>query len=328
MDTTATCTAPALDPREFRRALGCFPTGVAIITTRGEDGAPIGLTCNSFSSVSLDPPLVLWSLRRGSRSLEAFRRAGAFAIHVLSQDQSALSTRFASSIEHKFEGLDQPAEGLPQVDGCIARFCCRTASEHEAGDHVVFIGLVESFEHREEEPLVFYRGAYMAIAASLQDLAARGQASAAALTEARERVYGLMVRMACERATPHDLDGLDAKLREIDAFAQAGRMKERAHAALAFFHLICNAAHNPVLDVVAQSLGALMRHQVSANASATNWAGLHQPALTPIRWRLLDRIRARDQASALAALADYVRLSPLGTWNAGPAAGWRQHEHR
>src|SRR5437868_9343448 len=79
-----------LDAREFRRALGCFPTGVAIITTRDVDGTPIGLTCNSFSSVSLEPPLVLWSLRCNSSSLGAFRRAKAFGINVLSEDQRAL----------------------------------------------------------------------------------------------------------------------------------------------------------------------------------------------------------------------------------------------
>ena len=156
------CTA--FDPREFRRALGTFPTGVAIITTRDVDGTPVGLTCNSFSSVSLDPPLVLWSLRSASKSLDAFRRAGAFAIHVLSRDQHALSSHFASSAGSKFDGMELGGQGLPEVEGCSARFVCRTAFEHEAGDHVVFFGEVEAFVHCEHEPLVFHRGAYRAIA--------------------------------------------------------------------------------------------------------------------------------------------------------------------
>jgi len=159
---TKACTPgrEAFDPREFRRALGSFPTGVAIITTRDTDGTPVGLTCNSFSSVSLDPPLVLWSLRSASKSLDAFRRAGAFAVHVLAQHQHELSSRFAGSTGSKFDGMNLPDEGLPEVPGCIARFVCRTAFEHQAGDHVVFFGEVQGFEHCEQEPLVFHRGAY------------------------------------------------------------------------------------------------------------------------------------------------------------------------
>lgn len=312
-DTTAS--GHVFDAREFRRALGSFPTGVAIITTRDADGMPVGLTCNSFSSVSLEPPLVLWSLRRNSRSLDAFRQAGTFAINVLSEGQRALSARFASNIEKKFDGVDHAAEGLPLVDGSVARFSCRTAAEHEAGDHIVFIGEVESFEYRDEDPLVFHGGAYKAIAESLRDLAARENLSTAALTEARERMYGLTCRMACERATEQELDDIERNLQEIDSLACAGEMQRRAAAAMEFFHLISNAAHNPVLGVVAESLGGLVRQQVNASASATNWGDVHQPALTPIRWRILDRLRHRDADGAVAALAAYVQASPLATWS-------------
>jgi flavin reductase (DIM6/NTAB) family NADH-FMN oxidoreductase RutF len=318
MSTSSVCATQArdetFDAREFRRALGCFPTGVAVITTRDADGTPVGLTCNSFSSVSLDPPLVLWSLRSNSRSLPAFRRAKAFAIHVLADHQQALSAHFAGSADNKFEGRDPTGQGLPLVEGSIARFCCDTVAEHEAGDHVIFIGQVASFSHHEQEPLVFYRGAYKAVADSLQDLVSRGQDSTAALNEARERVYGQLLQLACERATPDDLQQLDQQLREIDRCAAAGEMQQRAQAALAFFHRIGVAAHNPVLEVVAQSLGNLMKHKVSASASSMTWAELHQPALTPLRWRMLERLRARDADGAQAALRDYVQASPVATW--------------
>src|SRR5690606_13435822 len=153
---------------------------------------PVGLTCNSFSSVSLDPPLVLWSLRTSSKSLAAFRASSSFAINVLAEDQSKLSSRFASSsVADKFEGIahSEGFRGVPLIDDCLARFHCSTFSEHEAGDHIIFIGRVERFEHgREEDPLVFYKGAYMILTQSLRELAAQGRVSKPALIEARAGV--------------------------------------------------------------------------------------------------------------------------------------------
>jgi flavin reductase (DIM6/NTAB) family NADH-FMN oxidoreductase RutF len=307
-------TEVAFDPREFRRALGCFPTGVAIITTRDSDGTPVGLTCNSFSSVSLDPPLVQWSLRRNSRSLESFRRAKAFAINVLSEDQSEISAHFASSRENKFEGDDVYKEGLPLVDGCIAHFTCKTIAEHEAGDHIMFIGEVQSFEYHEQDPLVFYRGAYKIIAESLASLGNDGQLTAKHINEAREHVYGVIFRLACARATDEDLQRIEEKLDAIDGFLLSGEMQLRAQAALEFFQTVGYAAHNPVLAVVAHSLGSVMKKQVSASALKMDWASLHKPELIPIRRRILAKIRNRDADGAVDALTDYIKLSPLQTW--------------
>ena len=154
----------SFDLRAYREALGCFPTGVAIITTLGADGSPLGLTCNSFSSVSLEPPLVLFSLRKASSLLDAFRAGPSFAINILSQEQDALSARFASSrISHKFDGVAwRPGgRGLPLIDDCLASFECDNHASHEAGDHIIFIGEVR---HMASGPagqaLVFYKGAY------------------------------------------------------------------------------------------------------------------------------------------------------------------------
>jgi len=300
---------PPFDAAEFRRALGTFPTGVAIITTRGADGKPVGLTCNSFSSVSLEPPLVLWSLRNASKSMEAFRNAPGFAINVLAEDQSKLSGRFASSsIADKFEGVghSEGFGGVPLIDDCLARFHCTTFAQHEAGDHVVFIGKVERFEHgREEDPLVFYKGAYMMLAQSLRELAAQGRLSTKALIEARAGVYDLLLRLACARGDAADFDAMEKHLAEMDAQTARGDMAVRALAALDFFKLITSAAHNDVLALVAQSLGTLMQHAVTAQAAAMPYAAMHQPELTPLRRTMLACLRARDADGAVAAMKEY-----------------------
>lgn len=308
----ATATRPeaaAFDPREFRRALGTFPTGVAIITTRGPDGKPVGLTCNSFSSVSLDPPLVLWSLRSSSKSLEAFRAASSFAINVLAEDQGKLSARFASgAIADKFEGVahSEGFRGVPLIEDCLARFHCSTFSEHEAGDHVIFIGRVERFDQgRQEDPLVFYKGAYMMLAQSLRELAAQGRVSMEALVEARAGLYGLLVGLACDKGSEEDFQALERHLAEMDAHTARGDMAARALAALDFFKLITRAAHNDVLAMVAQTLGTLMHHCVTARAEKMPWTAMHQPELTPLRHQILQALRARDAGHAAGAMRRY-----------------------
>lgn len=148
--------------RRFRSALGAFATGVTIVTTRDTDGRDIGLTANSFNSVSLDPPMVLWSLAKSALSLPAFLAAPHFAVHVLAADQEDLSLRFATRGSDKFAGLDveRGASQVPLLRGCSARFQCRTAFRHEGGDHVIFVGAVEAFEHSDRQPLVFHGGRY------------------------------------------------------------------------------------------------------------------------------------------------------------------------
>jgi len=150
------------DAQRFRDALGAFATGVTIVTTRDAQGADVGLTANSFNSVSLDPPMVLWSLAKTARSLPAFLAATHFAVHVLAADQEELSLRFAARGAEKFAGLDleRSAAGVPLLRGCSARFQCHTAFRHEGGDHVIFVGEVETFDHSDRSPLVFHGGRY------------------------------------------------------------------------------------------------------------------------------------------------------------------------
>lgn len=152
-----------LDPREFRNTLGLFVTGVTIVTTRSVQGARIGVTANSFNAVSLDPPLILWSLGRKAASLPAFEGSGSFAVHILRQDQIELSNLFARSGADKFDGIDTGNGwgGAPTLPDCAARLECRTYNRHSAGDHVIFIGeVMEMLSDPSAKPLLYHGGRY------------------------------------------------------------------------------------------------------------------------------------------------------------------------
>lgn len=153
--------AQPFDTRDYRRALGQFATGVCVVTTRDADGHPQGLTVNSFSSVSLTPPLVLWSLTRDSSIYPAFEQSGHFAVNVLAADQMEVSNRFASPGE-RFQGLEWESghADLPLLSGCLANFECKTVAAHPGGDHVVFIGEVMRYDARPGEPLIYAGGRY------------------------------------------------------------------------------------------------------------------------------------------------------------------------
>ena len=157
---------PKHDARDFRAALGCFPTGVCLITTRAPDGARVGLTANSFSSVSLDPPMVLWSLARTASCAPVFRDAEYFAINVLAAGDEALSSHFARSGSDKFascaERFSEGLGGAPMLQGAVATFECHSRHRHYGGDHIIVIGVVERYAYRDLKPLLFHRGAYAA----------------------------------------------------------------------------------------------------------------------------------------------------------------------
>jgi flavin reductase (DIM6/NTAB) family NADH-FMN oxidoreductase RutF len=151
-----------IDPRDFRNALGTYATGVTIITAAGPDCKPYGLTCNSFASVSLNPPLVLWSLVVYSSSLTVFQNASHFTVNVLGASQQELANRFAKSSDDKFAGLDwSPGLGnAPVLAESVANFQCRSVNRYYGGDHVIFLGAVEAYSYNREEPLLFARGTY------------------------------------------------------------------------------------------------------------------------------------------------------------------------
>ncbi|TFW10603.1 flavin reductase [Oxalobacteraceae bacterium OM1] len=156
--------SPEFDTRHFRNALSQFATGVTVITTRLEDGTFIGLTASSFNSVSLDPPLVLWSLANGASSLPVFTGNSHYVINVLSGHQAPLAERFAMRIDNRFEGVDFELSrtGLPVLRGVSAWFECHNRSRYPEGDHVIFVGEVEECGVTPQPALVFHNGKFVA----------------------------------------------------------------------------------------------------------------------------------------------------------------------
>lgn len=156
-------TAALADSVDLRRAFGRFGTGVTIVTTLAEDGAKVGVTVNSFNTVSLEPPIVLWSLASKSPSLSSFRASKRFVVNVLSQEQISLARRFSQPVPDKFAGVACHAgrAGLPVLTGCAATFDCRIEQAQEMGDHVLFLGRVEHYDHWEDAPLLYLGGQYV-----------------------------------------------------------------------------------------------------------------------------------------------------------------------
>jgi flavin reductase (DIM6/NTAB) family NADH-FMN oxidoreductase RutF len=154
--------AERFDRRDYRRALGQFATGVTVITTRAADGRKVGVTVNSFSSVSLDPPLILWSVARQAPSAGDFLTATHFAVNVLEARQHHLSRQFSTPTPDKFAGVEcvEGVGGIPLLQGAIAHFVCRKVRQYDGGDHVILVGEVEDYRCHEGEPLVFHSGRY------------------------------------------------------------------------------------------------------------------------------------------------------------------------
>ncbi len=153
-----------LDTRHFRNALAQFATGVTVVTTRLASGEFIGLTATSFNSVSLAPPLVLWSLADSARSLPVFQSCSHYVINVLGAHQANLADRFSRRIENRFEGVDieLSAAGIPIIQGAAAWFECRNKSRYPEGDHVIFVGEVEHCDVQPQPALVFHGGKFVA----------------------------------------------------------------------------------------------------------------------------------------------------------------------
>lgn len=157
---------PNFDTAAFRQALGQFATGVTVVTTRAPSGQLIGITASSFNSVSLDPPLVLWSLAHKSASMPVFRTNSHYVVNVLSASQHDLCMRFATLKGNRFEGVPhaQGDSGMPVLDGALAWFECHNRSRYDEGDHVIFVGEVERCGVHPDAaalaPLVFQSGGF------------------------------------------------------------------------------------------------------------------------------------------------------------------------
>lgn len=186
---TETINERTIDIAEFRRALGAFVTGVTVVTTIQPDGSARGFTANSFTSVSLDPPLILVCIGKTASSYPVFSQAGHFAVSVLAEDQKAVSGVFASKAADKFDQVrwHRRVTGAPVIDGAAASFDCATHDVVDAGDHVILIGRVLDFIHSPSSPLGYCRGAYVNFSLSLDALAAAGpRAHVGAILEHRD----------------------------------------------------------------------------------------------------------------------------------------------
>lgn len=156
-----------VDQREFRDTVGCFATGITVITTVDEDNNPVGLTANSFTSLSLDPPMVLFCIDRNVASFDAFHANRHFAVNILSADQQEVSKRFAKSGPEKWSGVEFEtwSSGCPILTDCIANLECEIDSVYEGGDHVILVGVVRQMacHDGELEPLLYFRGRYASL---------------------------------------------------------------------------------------------------------------------------------------------------------------------
>ena len=157
---------PKSDDVGYRRALAQFATGVTVVTTRSPEGVPVGLTVNSFNSVSLQPPLILWSLARQAASLSAFRTCAHYAVNMLAADQLDTAKRFATRGAERFGAIRWTvgANDVPILDGCVAWVVASNRSLYDEGDHVILVGEVVDFGAPGGEPLIFHDGRYIASA--------------------------------------------------------------------------------------------------------------------------------------------------------------------
>lgn len=215
---------PGVNIAEFRRALGAFVTGVTVVTTMQPDGSPRGFTANSFTSVSLDPPLILVCIAKTASSYPVFSQASHFAVSVLAEEQKSVSGVFASKAPDKFSQVAWHARvtGSPVMDGAAASFDCTTHEMVDAGDHIILIGRVLDFIHTQSSPLGYCRGAYVNFSLSLDALAAAGpRARVGAILEHRDGLVLLDTPQGLQLPTgaklepesdPASLHGVLAKL--------------------------------------------------------------------------------------------------------------------
>ena len=184
---------PGFDARDLRRAFGNFATGVTIVTTLDEDGTPCGFTANSFTSVSIDPPLLLVSIARSAFGCAIFTGSKGYAVNILAQDQRSLSNRFARAGVDKFADLEwrKGATGSPLIAGVVAWFDCTHFEQVDAGDHIVLIGRILEYEYNTHAPLGFCRGAYVSYGLTptmLQLLSSPGRLRVGAVIESEGRL--------------------------------------------------------------------------------------------------------------------------------------------
>ncbi len=193
---------PEIDPKAFRRALGNFATGVTIITAKGANGTNVGVTASSFNSLSMDPPLILWSSIKESPSCKIFESASHFAVNILASDQMEMSNHFARQQEDKFDGIEWEAGlgGAPIFPHCAGRFQCESYDKLDGGDHWIFVGRVRAFDDFGGSPLCFHQGSYSMVFSHPETFPNSGQAVTPNTTQGRLGNHAFFLMMGAVRA--------------------------------------------------------------------------------------------------------------------------------
>lgn len=260
--TPVECGNPRTEAGSFRRTLGEFATGVTVITTC-VDGIRYGLTSNSFASVSLDPPLVLWSIKRSSQSFLAFESCQHFSVNILAEDQISLSQRFARSGPDKFDEVTTSV-GLgdaPVLEGVAATFECKRSHVYDGGDHVIILGEVESFSRFDRKPLLFAKGRY-AVTADHPETAAVATNGSKLKSTGNEVLSNLLVRAYCTIASDLEkmrrLSGLGLTVMQTRLLrAVASERGKKLEALLPELLLDFNSSQNVLESLVALELVSL-----------------------------------------------------------------------
>lgn len=281
---------PVADPRAYRRCLSQFATGVTIITTE-VDGVLGGVTANSYSSVSLAPPLVLWSISRQSRSFALFERARHFAINILAEDQIPVARHFSSAAEDKFTDTDwrANAHGVPLINGAVASLECHVEAVHEGGDHLIIIGKVERYARFNGRPLLFLQGAY-GIAGEHPDAVVQAPQSAANGERQAPVLLHLLAqswhRLSSDFAEHRESEGIsvaqgqmigalsaDPGLSRTDLQFRAGLSSYDAQDALS------DLRQRGFVNVVGESLRLTEQGEACRRTMATRWANFQAERL-------------------------------------------------
>ena len=199
---TTTTTHHEVDPKAFRRALGNFATGVTIITTRAPDGTSVGVTASSFNSLSMDPPLILWSCIKETPSCKMFETASHFAVNILASDQLEMSNHFARQQEDKFDGIEwqEGIGGVPIFPNCAGRFQCESYDKHDGGDHWIFVGRVLAFDDFGRAPLCFHQGSYSMVFSHPETYPSSGQSTSQKADQGRMGNHAFFLMMRAVRA--------------------------------------------------------------------------------------------------------------------------------
>lgn len=221
----------AMDSRSLRSALASFATGVCVITTHAEERGDVGLSVNSFNSVSLDPPLILWSLSKTASAMPAFVSTRHFAVHILSSEQAHLSKQFATKGIDRFAGvpLERSEVDLPLLKGCAARFECELKFQYEGGDHVIFVGQVLRFATASVPPLVFHGGHYGEVAEMVADFPLSDPGSPMAATDLSYLIWRAFMqfrRQYYEKRIELQLNASDSYLLQMLAMRQGQSVSE------------------------------------------------------------------------------------------------------